>query len=72
MKKKQHKPEGPSVLPGMQVEFICPKCGKSLAWALPDTEMKCPSCGYWVTGKNRKKTENDLMLPLDDDQLILF
>ena len=35
MKKKQHKPEEPSVLPGMQVEFICPKCGKSLAWALP-------------------------------------
>ena len=56
----------------MQVEFICPKCGTHLAWALPGAEMKCPRCGRWVTGKNRKKKEDDIMLPVNDDQLRLF
>ncbi|MBO5590552.1 MAG: hypothetical protein J5923_04865 [Acidaminococcaceae bacterium] len=54
------------------MEFICPRCGYHLAWALPEMEMKCPKCESWVSGKNRKKPELDLMLPLDDDQLTLF
>lgn len=60
------------IRPGMQVEFICPKCGTHLAWALPDMEMKCPKCGNWVTGQNRKKPKLDLLLPTVDDQLTLF
>ena len=60
------------IRPGMQVEFICPKCGTHLAWALPDMEMNCPKCGNWVTNENRKKPKLDLMLPTDDDQLTLF
>ena len=70
--KKTAKPEGDTIRPGMQVEFICPKCGNHLAWALPDMEMNCPRCGHWVTNKNRKKPEMDLLLPVDDDQLTLF
>ena len=67
MKKRE-----PGIEPGMQVEFICSKCGTHLAWALPGAEMKCPRCGRWVTGKNRKKKEDDIMLPVNDDQLRLF
>ena len=26
----------------MQVLFVCPKCGRQLAWALPAAEMQCP------------------------------
>ncbi|HAY61669.1 MAG TPA: hypothetical protein DCY37_06210 [Acidaminococcaceae bacterium] len=60
------------IRPGMQVEFICPKCGTHLAWALPESRMVCPQCGVWVTGKNRKQKEDDVMLPVNDDQLTLF
>jgi len=69
-KKKLEEPE--QIHSGMQVEFICPRCGYRLAWALPDAEINCPSCGCWVTNKNRRKPELDLMLPLDNDQLTLF
>lgn len=55
----------------LQVEFVCPKCGKKLAWALPTSEMNCPQCGTWVTARNRK-VENTLYLPLDSDQMVLF
>ena len=55
----------------LQVEFVCPKCGKKLALALPSSEMNCPKCGTWVTAENRK-VENTLYLPLDDDQMVLF
>lgn len=72
MKKKAADREEPLIRPGMQVKFICPKCGKELAWALPETQMKCPGCGVWVTNKNRRKPEQDLMLPPDDDQLALW
>ncbi|MBQ7883140.1 MAG: hypothetical protein IJ320_02105 [Phascolarctobacterium sp.] len=65
MRKKQHS----STL--MQVEFVCPKCGKKLAWALPTAEINCPKCGTWVTSRNRK-IENNLFLPLDSDQMVLF
>ena len=65
MRKKQHH----SGL--LQVEFVYPKCGKKLAWALPSSEMNCPKCGTWVTAENRK-VENTLYLPLDDDQMVLF
>ena len=51
--KKETAPEQ-EIRPGMQVEFICPKCG------------------VWVTGKNRKQKEDDVMLPVNDDQLTLF
>ena len=51
---KKEKIEENPIPPGMQVEFICPRCG------------------CWVTNKNRRKPEQDLMLPLNDDQLTLF
>ena len=70
--KKREKPETDPIRPDMQVEFICPKCGYHLAWALPEMKMNCPKCGSWVTNKNRKKPELELLLPLDDDQLTLF
>ena len=70
--KKSAKQEMKAIPPGMRVEFICPRCGTRLAWALPETKMNCPKCGEWVTYKNRKKPEQDLLLPVDDDQLALF
>ncbi len=55
----------------MQVEFICPGCGKHLAWAVPSAEMSCPQCGKWVNDDNRKK-EHIIYLPVDSDQMALF
>lgn len=71
LNKKEKIDENP-IPSGMQVEFICPRCGNHLAWALPETQINCPRCGCWVTNKNRRKPEQDLMLPLNDDQLTLF
>ena len=73
-RRKANKETAPEqeIRPGMQVEFICPKCGTHLAWALPGSRMICPKCGVWVTGKNRKQKEDDVMLPVNDDQLTLF
>lgn len=56
----------------MQVLFVCPKCGRQLAWAVPSAEMQCPACGIWVTGKNRKGRGRDVYLPPDSDQTVLF
>ena len=56
----------------MQVLFVCPKCGRQLAWALPAAEMQCPKCGTWVTNKNRKGRGWDVFLPSDSDQTVLF
>ena len=54
----------------MQVEFICPKCQKHLAWAVRTASMSCPQCGKWVTDKNRLHAEADALMPVDSDQLI--
>ena len=71
----------------MQVLFICPKCGRQLAWALPAAEMQCPrqlawalpaaemqcpKCGTWVNNKNRKGRGHDVFLPPGSDQTVLF
>lgn len=64
MKKKE---QGP-----LQVVFICPNCGKYLAWALPTAAISCPSCGLWVTNKNRKRPSVEVFLPVDSEQTVLF
>lgn len=71
MKKTEERKKN-EIRPDMQVEFICPRCGTHLAWALPNMKLNCPKCGNWVTNQNRKKPDLDLMLPTDDDQLTLF
>lgn len=55
----------------LQVEFICPACGRHLAWALPTAVISCP-CGEWVTNENRKKTEGEVFLPINSEQTVLF
>ena len=64
MKKKE---QGP-----LQVVFICPNCGKHLAWALPTAAISCPQCGMWVTNKNRRQTQVEVFLPVDSEQTVLF
>lgn len=59
--------EGP-----LQVEFVCPKCKKPLAWAIPSVSMSCPKCGTWVTDENRLVGKIELYLPVDSDQFVLF
>ncbi|HIU64157.1 MAG TPA: hypothetical protein IAB06_03840 [Candidatus Avacidaminococcus intestinavium] len=54
-----------------KIEFVCPKCGKSLAWAMPNTLIQCPYCQKWVNQKNTK-VETKVFLPLDSNQLVLF
>ena len=49
----------------LQVEYICPDCGKNLAWALPTAVIQCP-CGQWVDNKS------EVYLPLDSEQTVLF
>lgn len=63
MKKEKQKP--------LQVEFICPACGRHLAWALPTAAISCP-CGEWVTNENRKHRLGEVFLPLDSEQTVLF
>ena len=41
----------------MQVLFICPKCGRQLAWALPAAEMQCPKCYAGATADAMEKIE---------------
>ena len=64
MKKKEQVP--------LQVEFICPGCGKHLAWALPTAAISCPQCGMGVTSKNRKRPPVEVFLPVDSEQTVLF
>ena len=64
MKKKE---QGP-----LQVVFICPNCGKHLAWALPTAAISGPRCGLWVTNKNRKRPSVEVFLPVDSEQTVLF
>lgn len=54
-----------------QVEFICPKCKRHLAWALPSTVINCPECGKWVNNDNRL-IEYEVYLPSDSEQTVLF
>ena len=56
----------------LQVEFICPACGKHLAWALPTAAISCPYCGMWVTDKNRHNPQGEVYLPVDSEQTVLF
>ena len=55
----------------LQIEYVCPKCGKHLAWALPSPIIQCPDCGKGVNSKNRK-IESEGLLPIDSNQLVLF
>lgn len=55
----------------LMVQFVCPKCGTQLAWALPTAVISCPKCGKWVTDDNRQKG-CDVYLPIDGDQTVLF
>lgn len=55
----------------LQVEFICQACGRHLAWALPTAAISCP-CGEWVTNENRKKAKEEIFLPIDSEQTVLF
>lgn len=63
--KKAHRPSA------LQVEFICPKCGKHLAWAAPSAVISCPRCGIWVNDSNRL-AGYEVYLPADSDQTVLF
>ena len=63
MKQKKQEP--------LQVEFICPACGRHLAWALPTAAISCP-CGEWVTDENRRHKEAEVFLPIDSEQTVLF
>ena len=55
----------------LQVEYICPDCGKNFAWALPTAVIQCP-CGQWVDNNNRLKDKSEVYLPLDSEQTVLF
>lgn len=55
----------------LQVEFVCPNCGRRLAWATPKCVMRCPDCKTWVSDKNRVK-DNPIYLPLNSEQTTLF
>ncbi|MDY4921163.1 MAG: hypothetical protein SO119_08870 [Phascolarctobacterium sp.] len=56
----------------LQVEYICPDCGKHLAWALPTVMICCPQCGLWVSNKNRSRPEVEIFLPENSEQTVLF
>lgn len=47
---------------GYLVEFICPKCGKTLVWTLETAEVQCNKCFKLIKAKDFKtepKTMND-------------
>ena len=39
------------------VPFTCDKCGKVLAWALPEATVCCKKCGKWVANPIEKSIE---------------
>lgn len=39
------------------VPFTCDKCGKILAWALPEATVLCKHCGKWIANSNAKKVD---------------
>lgn len=60
------------IIGALQVEFVCPKCKKRLAWAIPSASINCPKCGTWVTNENRLVDKAEMYLPVDSEQFVLF
>lgn len=56
---------------GSLVEFICPRCGKVLLWALENSEVQCNSCYRWIKFKDVKKP-NPCKLDDKTEQLKMF
>ena len=55
----------------LQREFICPECGKSLAWTMVTASVYCPGCDLWVNQENSLGS-NQAYLPIDSEQTVLF
>lgn len=55
----------------LRAKFICPECGRFLAWAPVSAGMSCPYCGTWVTEATRKR-DYEAYWPVDSNQLVLF
>ncbi len=54
------------------IEFICPKCDKSIIWALPSCDVYCPTCGKLIKGSSIiKKDKNPLSID-ESGQVQLF
>ena len=53
------------------IEFSCPRCKRTLAWANKNAIVYCKVCDKWIRAKDNKQI-NPTMLDPDSDQLILF
>ncbi len=55
------------------MEFICPKCKKSLTWANQTAIVYCKRCDKWVRAKDIKEVNPARMdAEGDNNQLTLF
>ncbi|QDR79218.1 hypothetical protein [Sporomusa termitida] len=42
------------------VPFKCDKCGRVLAWTLPEATVCCKQCGKWINNTGEKSTEEPI------------
>jgi endogenous inhibitor of DNA gyrase (YacG/DUF329 family) len=55
----------------LMIQFICPKCGRDLAWAYEKASVYCRSCDRWIRAREMK-TINPAKSDPEQDQLQLF
>ncbi|MDT8899958.1 hypothetical protein [Anaeroselena agilis] len=55
----------------LMIQFICPKCGRDLAWAYENASVYCRSCDRWIFAREIKNV-NPAKIDPDQDQLQLF
>ena len=56
----------------LQAEFICPTCGRHLAWALLSSSINCPDCGTWVNKITYNKLRKLISKKLDIETTIAY
>ncbi len=54
------------------IQFICPKCGKELVWALETAKVQCNGCFTWVQAKDIKDKNKCKLSDDTSDQLTMF
>ena len=54
------------------IEFICPKCKRSLVWTLEPFQVKCNKCSLWVKGSDLGLNAKRINIVDNPEQLEMF
>lgn len=55
----------------LMIQFVCPKCGRDLAWAYENATVYCRACDRWVRAAQMKDI-NPAKAEPERNQLRLF